>query len=154
MSQNQIPPLPFEIKGNAVKLPGGGEEYASPEVLLLYRISLQLDKILEQRALGFSELTEGEIQETVEKTDQSSSDRPTAEEPREQPETPPSSTKLVDLNTATKTELIALDTIGKAGANKIISQRPFTSLEDAKQKLPELKWSELEGLVSIEAVSS
>lgn len=42
---------------------------------------------------------------------------------------------LINLNTATKTELIMLPTIGKMTAQKIIDRRPYSSFDDFESKV-------------------
>lgn len=55
----------------------------------------------------------------------------------------------LNLNTATSKELAELPTIGRVTAKEIIGARPFDDMEEAKEKLPGLKWEEIKGLVSI-----
>jgi len=50
------------------------------------------------------------------------------------------SQSLIDLNTASLSKLMTLETIGKVAAEKIIKARPFESLEDARSRLSEIKW--------------
>lgn len=56
---------------------------------------------------------------------------------------------LVDLNTATAKELIDLPTVGRSTKDKIVVNRPYSSLEEAKEKLPDLDWGILAELVEV-----
>ena len=58
-------------------------------------------------------------------------------------------TKL-NLNKATKTELMTLPGIADAKATSIISDRPYTDLDDAKARIKGVVWGTLEALVKVE----
>ena len=58
-------------------------------------------------------------------------------------------TVLLDLNTASVSQLMTLDTIGRVAADKIIKARPLESLEDARSRLKELKWEVIESKVEV-----
>ncbi len=60
--------------------------------------------------------------------------------------------KLVNLNTATATELGALPQIGEARAKAIISGRPYKSIDElvTKAKLPANAIDAIKGLVGVQ----
>jgi len=60
----------------------------------------------------------------------------------------------VDLNNASLKEILALPEIGTALAKRVISGRPFASVEDAIAKFPEINWFALTSLIKIDPVAN
>jgi DNA uptake protein ComE-like DNA-binding protein len=58
---------------------------------------------------------------------------------------------LVDLNSATLAELVALPRIGEVTANKLIAARPLSSLQDAQfvAGMSNARWAEVAPLVEV-----
>lgn len=59
------------------------------------------------------------------------------------------STQLLNFNTATEKALIKLPGVGVNRASLIVKNRPYISIEDAKEKLPDLNWSVIESLIEV-----
>ena len=78
----------------------------------------------------------------------------TAEVPKTQAKTP-GPAKIIDLNTASQSELESLPEIGKAMANRIIAARPYASVDDlSKAGLTPKAIGNLKPLVTVSAVPS
>lgn len=59
--------------------------------------------------------------------------------------------QLVNANSATKAQLVALPGVGAATADRIIAGRPYTEMKDIKEasKLPDSDWSKVESLITV-----
>jgi len=63
--------------------------------------------------------------------------------------TPPAKAELIDINTATKAELMAIPGIGEAYSQKIIDGRPYTGKDQLKSKkiVPDATYEKIKDLI-------